>query len=143
MRKFECEQFGRVIVMNLSKGELVLENIKEELAKSGVRNAILTSGIGSLRRISIHGIKETTDQPSDYFIDECKPVELGSMQGLVLDGQPHIHIVANEPDGTVYVGHLEPGCEVQFLIELSFIEIKDMDLTRRLDEFGIGYIDKK
>ena len=51
-------------------------------------------------------------------------------------------IVSSSPDGNVYVGHLEPGCEVQYLAELSFVEVLDMDLTRRTDEFGIGYIDR-
>lgn len=142
MRKYECREYGRVVVLHLSKGELLLETITEELKRSGIRNAILTSGIGSLRKLEIHAIQKTSDEPCDYFISEKKPLELGCMQGIVLDGVPHIHIVASSPDGNVYVGHLEPGCEVQYLAELSFVEVLDMDLTRRADEFGIGYIDR-
>lgn len=142
MRKFECTEYGRVIVMHLGKGELLLETITDELKKSGVKNAILTSGIGSLRKLEAHAIGATSDQPSDYYISEEKPIELGGMQGIVLDGTPHIHMVCSAPNGETFVGHLEPGCEVQYLVELSFIEVKDMKLTRRTDEHGIGYIDR-
>lgn len=142
MRKYECREYGRVIVLYLSKGELLLETITEELKRSGVKNAILTSGIGSLCKLEIHAIGQTSDEPCDYFISEEKPFELGCMQGMVLDGVPHIHVVSSAPDGTTYVGHLERGCKVQYLAELSFMEVADMELTRRKGEFGIGYIDR-
>ena len=142
MKKFECKEYGRVIVLHLGKGELVLETITEELKKSGVENAILTSGIGSLRQLEAHAIAKTSDQPCDYFISEKKPIELGCMQGIVLNGVPHIHMVCSAPGGETFVGHLEPGCQVQYLVELSFVEVTDMALTRYTDAFGIGYIDK-
>ena len=41
----------------------------------------------------------------------------------------------------MYAGHMEPGCEVQYLAELAILELKDLPLTRKLDEFGISYID--
>ena len=142
MRKFECKEYGRVIVLPLGKGELLLETISEELKKSGVNNAILTSGIGSLCKLEAHAIGATSDQPCDYYISEEKPIELGGMQGSVLNGVPHIHMVCSAPGGETFVGHLEPGCRVQYLVEMSFIEVKDMQLTRRADEHGIGYIDR-
>lgn len=141
MRTFTCHEFGRIIVMHLKKGDLLLESITEGLAKEGVKNALLVSGIGSLRKLSMHGIKSCSNHPDDYYYTINAPVELGCLQGIVLDGTPHLHGVCSTPDGKTYVGHLEPGSEIQFLGELSFIEIPDMKLTRRLDEFGIGYID--
>lgn len=141
MKTFDCKEYGRVIVMHLKKGDLLLESITDGLKEQGVKNALLVSGIGSLRKLSMHGIKECSDGPSDYFYTIEGPVELGCLQGIVLDGKPHIHGVCSTPDGKTYVGHLEPGSEIQFLGELSFIEVPDMKLTRRLNEHGIGYID--
>ena len=34
MRKFECQEYGKTIILHLSRGDLVLETIVEELAKS-------------------------------------------------------------------------------------------------------------
>ncbi|MCI8971903.1 MAG: DNA-binding protein [Oscillibacter sp.] len=141
MRTFDFKEYGRVIVMHLRKGDPVLESITEGLKEKQVKNAVLLSGIGSFRKLSLHGIKACSDTPSDYYYTLEAPVELGCLQGIVLDGVPHLHAVCSTPDGKTYVGHLEPGCEAQFLVELSFLEVPDMKLTRRLDEFGIGYID--
>lgn len=143
MKKFECNQYGRTIILNLTPGELVLETIKSELEVSNVKNAVLVSALGSLRKLNLHVIGATTPDPQDIHINIEAPVEIGVMQGLILDGAPHIHLVASTPNGNTYIGHLEPGCQVQYLMELCFLEIKDMDLVRCMDSHGIGYIEKK
>ena len=70
------------------------------------------------------------------------PFELCAMQGLVLNGVPHFHMVCSAPGNESFCGHVEPGCEVQYLMEIALMEVKDMALTRRKDEFNIDYIDK-
>ena len=143
MSKFEFNNFGRVIAINLKPGDLLLESIKAELADSGVKNAILVSAIGSLCKLNYHVIGATTQQPQDLYRSIEAPVEMGVMQGMVLDGAPHIHMVSSTPDGTTHIGHLEPGCVVQYLMEMAFIEVTDMNLYRRVDEFGIGHFEVK
>lgn len=66
----------------------------------------------------------------------------GAVQGLIIGGVPHLHVTASDPD-RAYVGHLEPESEVQYLAEICIMELKGTDLTRRKDEFGDSYIDKK
>ena len=61
---------------------------------------------------------------------------------LVLNGVPHFHMVCSAPGNESFCGHVEPGCEVQYLMEIALMEVKDMALTRRKDEFNIDYIDK-
>ena len=107
----------------------------------GVKNAVLVSAIGSMRKIVFHVITETTDKSVDKFITIEEAIEVGAMQGLILNGEPHIHIICSGPKDT-YVGHLEDGCEVQYLMELSFIEANDLNLMRKKDEFNIAYIDE-
>lgn len=140
MKSFTSAEYGRTIFMHLGKGDKLLESIQSELEKLDVKNAILLSTIGSLRKLSIHGIKTTEDLPTNEYINIENPIEIGAMQGFVLNGEPHFHIVCSDPEKT-YVGHLENGSEVQYLAEISLIEIKDVNLIRKLDEFGIGYID--
>ena len=68
------------------------------------------------------------------------PIELGSAQGLTINGEPHFHLTVSDSK-RVYTGHMEPGCEVQYLAELAILELpKSFPLTRKLDEFGISYI---
>ena len=139
MKKFEFNQLGKSIAINLEPGDLVLESIKTELEASGVKNAVLVSALGSMCKLNYHVIGATTKQPQDLYRSIEAPVELGTMQGMVLNGAPHIHLVASTPDGVTHIGHLEPGCVVQYLIEMTFIEVKDMELYRDIDEYGIGH----
>ena len=139
MAKFEFNKIGKIIAINLKPGDLLLESINAELADSGVKNAVLVSALGSLCKLEYHVIGATTREPKDLFRSVEAPVELGVMQGMVLNGVPHIHLVASTPDGRVHIGHLEPGCIVQYLMEMTFIEIEDMNLQRVADEYGIGY----
>ena len=135
-------KFGRHVVLHLGKGELILESIQSEIKRLNIRNGIVTSGIGSARKIVYHRIGSLANDPLNLFITVEAPTEIGSLQGLIIDGEVHLHIVCYGADGA-FAGHLEPGCEVQYLAEISMIELEDADLVRRLDEFGISYIDKR
>ena len=141
MTNFLANEYGRVIVIHLGKGELLLESIQRALEEQGIKNAVLLSAIGSLRKLSMHIIMD--DKATNNFLVVEKPFELCSMQGLVLDGVPHFHMVCSAPGNESFCGHVEPGCEVQYLMEIALMEVRDMDLTRRRDAFGIDYIDKR
>ncbi len=88
----------------------------------------------------MHVITNTDELSVNKYITIEKPIELGAAQGIIIDGEPHFHLIISEPDN-MYAGHMEPGCEVQYLAELAILELKDLNLTRKLDKLGISYID--
>lgn len=139
MNTFITEQIGRVAIIHLSKGEPLLESVRQEIKRLDIQDGVLLSAIGSLRRACFHVITTSEEESQNQYITLDKPMELGAMQGLVLAGEPHFHIIFSDLD-RVYTGHLEDGCEVQYLAELSLLELKGLNLTRKLDAFGIGYI---
>lgn len=140
MRTYTTNQYGRTVIIHLGKGELVLESLKQEIDRLGIRNGILVSAIGSLRKASLHVITNTDNFSVNRTITLEKPIELGAAQGLIIDGEPHFHLNISEPDG-LYAGHMEPGCEVQYLAEFAILELPALQLTRHTDEYGISYID--
>jgi len=144
MRNF-CVGSGKVIVMQLQKGELVLETIIEQLERLEVKNAVLISGVGSFRKLNIHYTIQNTDVPVDKQITLDEAVEIGCMQGIVLDGEPHIHLTCTHGNSVEsYTGHLHEGNEVLYLLELAFLILDDEPaLTRKKDSLGISYIDLK
>lgn len=142
MKSFMTNHYGRTVIIYLGKGERILESLTEELKRLDVRYGILVSAIGSLRKACLHVITNTDDLSVNRYITLEKPIELGAAQGLVIDGEPHFHINISEPGG-VYAGHMEEGCEVQYLAEFAILELKDLDITRKLDSFGISYIDHR
>lgn len=140
MRTYTTNQYGRTVIIHLGKGEKLLESLTEEIKRLHLKNGILLSAIGSLRKASLHVITSTDDLPVNQFITVEKPIELGAAQGLIINGEPHFHLVISE-ENSLYAGHMEPGCEVQYLAELAILELLDVDLTRKTDTFGISYID--
>lgn len=142
MNKYAGYEFGKVIILNLKRDDLLLETIEKEIRKSGIKNALLTSAIGSLQKVVLHRVVGTGKEPEDEFITLEKPMELASLQGLVLDGKAHFHMVVSDVE-QAYTGHLEPGTKVLYLAEISLVELKDVSLCREKDENNIGMIIEK
>ncbi|MBP3218366.1 MAG: DNA-binding protein [Lachnospiraceae bacterium] len=142
MTKYEGFEFGKVIILNLKRGDLLLETIEEELAKSGIKNALLTSAIGSMQKVVLHRVIGTGREPEDEYITLENPMELASLQGFVLDGKAHFHMVVSDVH-EAYTGHLEPGTTVLYLCEISLVELKGVSLCREKNEDNIGMIVEK
>ncbi|WP_179107325.1 PPC domain-containing DNA-binding protein [Sediminibacillus massiliensis] len=141
---FFGEGLGRAIVINLSKGDKLLESIREKLAEENIKNAVLFGAVGSLQKLVYHLPTSMGPTSEDKFltIQGNGPIELGSLSGNVIDGEPHMHIVAQDKEGD-YVGHLEEGSEVLFLAEVIMAEIKDLNIHRVKNEHGVVYLTEK
>ena len=86
MRTYTTNQYGRTVIIHLGKGEKLLESLTEEIKRLHLKNGILLSAIGSLRKASLHVITSTDDWPVNQFITVEKPIELGAAQGLIING---------------------------------------------------------
>lgn len=142
MTKYKGYELGQVIVLNLQRGDLLLETIESELKKSNIKDALLTSAIGSLQRVVLHRVIGTGREPEDEFVTLEKPMELASLQGMVLDGKAHFHMVVSDVEQS-YTGHLEPVTTVLYLGEVSLVELKGVSLCREKNEDNIGMIVEK
>lgn len=142
MISFLGEGTGRVLIINLRRGDLLLESIEEGLAKAGISNAIVTSAIGSLQKAVFHRVTGMEAEPVDEFVTVEKPIELASLQGIVVDGHPHFHMVVSDVE-TPYTGHLENGTTVLYLVEITLLELKGADLERVKDENNIAILTRK
>ena len=136
MTEFIGNETGRVLLLHLTVGDDVRQCIEDACKKNGIQTGVVTSGIGSMRKIYYHYTAATTEKPEDVYETVEKPMELVSLQGIVLEGEPHLHMLATEGGHNVYSGHMELGCEVQYLVEISVTEVKDMPLGRRAGEYA-------
>ena len=137
MKGFISKGIGRVLVVNLQRGDLLLESIKEQLAEAGIRNAIVTSAIGSLQKAVFHRVTGMEPSPVDEFLTVEKPMELASLQGVVIDGEPHFHMVVSDLE-QAYTGHLEEGTTVLYLVEISLAELTGLDVVRKKNDLNIA-----
>lgn len=143
MKKFVGNSFGKILAINLQRGDLLLECIMEQAKEEGIKFAIVMCGIGTLEMVSFHRVKNTDAKPDDEYFTLKKPFELASLQGLIIDGVPHLHFVISDLEKT-YAAHLEPGTTVLYTAEILLAEIKGIDgLIRRKTSIGIPEFYKK
>lgn len=142
MISFLGEGTGRVLIINLRRGDLLLESIELELKKAGIKNAIVTSAIGSLQKAVFHRVTGLEAEPVDEFVTIERPMELASLQGVVINGHPHFHMVVSDIE-LPYTGHLENGTTVLYLVEITLLELKGIDLERVKDENNIAVLKRK
>ena len=123
MDYFTGGSIDRVIIASLTPGDLFLESVEKIIEKEKIETAVITSGIGSFRKFKYHTITWTGMPPKDKFYEVDGPIEIGGIQGMIVDGEPHLHITFNNCEtGETSTGHIEHGCEVCYLVEL-FIEV--------------------
>jgi len=124
MISFKAPATTSTMLVVLSRGDYVIEELTALLKKEGISTALITSGIGSLDICKLHTITTSTIPAGEHYYQLEGPVEVGSLQGSVAGGVPHIHIVVDDvPNHTVHVGHLEEGSRVCFRMELGIVAL--------------------
>ena len=141
MKTFEGIGFGKILVINLRRGEQLLESIEKAVRDAGIRNGVILSAIGSLQKAHFHRVTSFSDEPVDEFVTIEKPIELASLQGIIADFQPHFHMVVSDQE-QVYTGHLEPDTKVVYLVEITIAEIKGLELKRIKGEKNIATLEQ-
>lgn len=137
MEYFSGNNTGRVHLLHLTHGDDLLKCIRQACKELGIKTGIVTSGIGSMRKTVYHYTDAKTEKPKDIHITIDNIAELVSLQGIILEGEPHLHALFTEGGGEVCHGaHVEEGCEVMYLVEISIIEAADLPVGRRAGKYG-------
>jgi predicted DNA-binding protein with PD1-like motif len=130
---FNTGEWGRTFILRLDRGDYVLESIMEFIEKEGIKDAAVVSGIGSLDECIIHMVTGTEIPYSEYFKRwSNQPLELASLSGLIINGQPHLHTVISDTESAC-AGHMEKGCRILCLGEIVIAELKTSNLARVFD----------
>jgi predicted DNA-binding protein with PD1-like motif len=123
MKSFTGNSFGKVHVLRLDKGDYLLESIEEKKKKKNICNAVVLSGIGTLDYCVLHMVMTTGLPPVNHFEKwEDKPLEIASIDGIIADGIPHLHMTVSDHQ-YAYAGHLEYGCRILYLWGIVITEM--------------------
>ena len=124
-------QFDRIVVIRCKYRSYLLEGIEEMVKAQKIRNAVILSGIGSARGYHFHVVSNRTLPSRNIFVkDTAAPVDIAGMNGYVIDGRVHAHIIFSDAD-KAFGGHLEPGTEVFTFVIVTLGVLKDgIDLSR-------------
>ena len=129
------------VVVRLDRGDLALESLAEACETHGIDAGVVVSGIATFSTLNIHYVHRT-DLPKDQSqrntnLELSGSWEVTNVNGVVADGEPHLHVTAFDGDRTVG-GHLEEGCEVNVLGEFTIRELSGLELERRPDDHGVS-----
>jgi len=143
MKIFSTTKKGKILVISLTQGELLLESINEAICKNNIKEGIVISGIGTLDKCVLHMVRTTGYPPVEYYAKwNNKALELVSIQGVIADSVCHLHAVVSDHKRT-WAGHLEKNCRVLYLAEIVILETKGFNFTRIPDNKGIKTLCKK
>ena len=130
--------------LGLGPGDLLLESIQKFIKEQGIEDGVVLTGIGSLSECRLHWPEKAEYPPTNEFGTFEGALEITAIQGIIADGEPHLHMmVAEGGDAKAIGGHMEEGCKVLYLVELTIGELDGPPMTRRPNEHGVKMLQKK
>jgi uncharacterized protein len=124
---------GKIVVVRLAYGDLVLESLRTICRREGIRNGIILTGFGSLTDLSVTGVLGPRFPPRRFYNRRApRGVEIIGMSGVIADYHVHCHVTLCGRDGA-FGGHLEEGCRVLSLAEIAILKVDRLKMKRSLD----------
>ena len=143
MKWFESSEQG-VVIVSLGHGDLLLESLRLAASEANIHTGVLMTGLGSLTAGRIHYVITNVMPPQDQFLDLEGPLEVVGFSGIIAGFEPHVHISLMDKDRKFYGGHLEEGCSILTLSEISILRLPDLKLARKLrDGSKISLLDRE
>jgi predicted DNA-binding protein with PD1-like motif len=127
-------QFERVLVLRFKNQADLLAGLERMVKEHKIRNAVILSGIGSVRSYCYHTVSNGTFPSRNIFVkNPTGPADIVGMNGCVIDGRVHAHITLADPD-KAFGGHLEAGTSVFTFAVVTIGVFKDGIDLRRVDD---------
>ena len=124
-------QFDRVLVLRIKNQADLLAGLERMVKECKIRNAVILSGIGSVKGYHYHTVGNSTFPLKNVFVkDPAGPADIAGMNGYVIGGRVHAHITFADPENA-FGGHLEHGTTVfTFAIVTIGVFKNGIDLNR-------------
>ena len=126
--------FGRTLFVRLDNGDDFLSGLQAALDAAHIRFGVVVSGIATFERCRLHQVLHTGYPPTEGFLELREPLEVTSVDGIIAEGQPHLHCTVATKEGNALGGHIEPGCIVLYLAEICVVEAMGVRMARRRDQ---------
>lgn len=137
----EETRIAAIYRLGLGPGDLLLESIEDFIREHDIQDGAVLTGIGSLSECSLHWPAKAEYPPTDVFETFKGPIEITSIQGIIAGGEPHLHMmVAEGGDKRAMGGHMEKGCRVLYLAEITIARFDGPPMTRRPNEHGVNML---
>ncbi len=143
---FAAFSVEKMHILRVDPGEDVLLTVRQFLQRANLRQAVVMGGYGSLAKYSLHWVTHNQIPTHNTYGQGEGGIEILAMNGLVVDGAPHIHIALSTEAGG-FGGHLEEGCIAYVLCEIFFAEVRGPTLAHQrvavdVADMGAGEINR-
>jgi predicted DNA-binding protein with PD1-like motif len=124
-------QFERIVVVRLKHQTDLLAGLDSVVKEQKIQNAVILTGIGSVRNYNYHVVNNRTFPTQNIFVkDPTAPADLLNINGYIVNGRIHAHVALSNADNA-FGGHLELGTNVFTFAIITIGIFKDgIDLTR-------------
>jgi predicted DNA-binding protein with PD1-like motif len=144
--EFGSLDLSKVHILRVDPGEDILASVERFIAEAKLKQAMVLGGYGTMAAYHLHWVTHNRIPTDNLFREGEGGIEILAMNGLVVDGEPHIHVALATPDGA-FGGHLEPGCIAYVVCEIFFAEVSGPRLARQrvpvsVEEMGEGMISR-
>jgi predicted DNA-binding protein with PD1-like motif len=127
-------QFDRIMVLRFKFDTDLLAGLQKMVKQEKIANAIILSGMGSVRGYQVHQVSNRTFPSKNVFVkNPTEPADITGMSGFVANGVLHPHITLATPDKAIG-GHLEPGTTVFTFAVVTIGVLKDGADLSHLDD---------
>ncbi|HET7086560.1 MAG TPA: PPC domain-containing DNA-binding protein [Rhizomicrobium sp.] len=125
-------KFDRILVLRAKNKTDLLTEMEKQVKAQNIKNAVILSGIGSVRGYRLHNVTgRDYPVPDMFFSAPTTPADFIGMNGYIVNGVIHAHVTLALGDnkGTTVSGHLEKGTEV-LTFAIVTVGVLDTDLGR-------------
>ncbi len=127
---FVCyHELMRTIAKRLHDGQDLVEEINQVCIENNIKAGIILSAVGSLKESKIR-VPVLYGQVA-YITPEN--LKIDNLHGTVSANGCHLHISVSAINGTVFGGHIKPGCTIRTTCELVIGIIDDITFSREPD----------
>jgi len=137
---FGTAQVQEVYRVVLDRNALLLESILDVIKKKNIQDGQVLVTAGSVQECTYHYVTSTALKATNAYQTVKGPFEILNAGGLIAAGEPHLHITLSSPGKGAFGGHLEKGCRVLYLAEVTILKYAGQPLSRRNNENGISLL---
>ncbi len=142
-RVFEPARVESIYRVLLDRDSLLLESIQQVIKSKGVKDGQVLVTAGSVSECTYHYVANTAMKPTDVMKTVKGPYEILNAGGIIADGEAHIHITLSDPAQGAFGGHLESGCRILYLGEVTITKYSGPALTRKKNAQGVSLLEAK
>ncbi len=125
-----CFEGKKFWIVRVDPGEDVLISVRNFIQEKGIKQGAIVMGYGTLGKANMHWVKHNRFPAENLYGGREGGIEIMSMNGIIIEGKPHIHFTASTADES-FGGHLEEGNICYILCEVGIVELEGARMTRQ------------